>query len=76
MQRNLAAMTVTDIKHMAEREPFRPFAVRLSNGTEYRFETPRDFGAPRNYKMIFYFGKTKAVRIDTESIVEIIEDNS
>ena len=66
-------MKVDDIKSLAERTPFRPFAVRLSNGAQYSFSAPRDFGAPRNYHMIFYFGKSEAVRIDTDSIVEIIE---
>jgi len=37
------------------------------------FETPKDVGAPRSYSMIFYFGPTQAVRIDTDSIVEVIE---
>jgi hypothetical protein len=64
---------VTDIKKIAQRSPFRPFAVRLSNGAHYTFQEPRDFGAPRNFRMIFYFGKDEAVRIDTESIVEVLE---
>ena len=66
-------MKVDDIKSLAERTPFRPFAVRLNNGARYTFSEPRDFGAPRNFHMIFYFGKSEAVRIDTDSIVEIIE---
>lgn len=37
------------------------------------FNESREFGAPRNYHMIFYFGESEAVRIDTDSIVEIIE---
>jgi hypothetical protein len=61
-----------DIRHLVERQPFRPFGVRLSNGAEYINE-PRQFGAPENLRMIFFFCKDVAVRIDTENIVEIFE---
>jgi hypothetical protein len=67
-------MKVETIKHLVERAPFRPFAVRLSNGAQYSFHTPRNIGAPEDCSMIFYFGRTDAVRIDTDSIVEIIEE--
>ena len=66
-------MKVDDIKSLAERTPFRPFAVRLNNGTQYTFTKPGSIGAPEDYHMIFYFCKSEAVRIDTDSIVEIIE---
>jgi len=66
-------MQVQDIKEIAERQPFRPFSVRLSNGAQYTFHTLREFGAPADYHMIFFFGESQAVRIDTENIVEIIE---
>ena len=66
-------MKVEEIKSLAERQPFRPFLVRLNNGAQYIFNQPREFGAPRNYHMIFFFGEAEAVRIDTDSIVEIIE---
>ena len=66
-------MKVDDIKRLAERTPFRPFAVRLNNGVQYLFSKPRSIGAPEDYHMIFFFGETEAVRIDTDSIVEIIE---
>ena len=63
----------TSSQFHAERQPFRPFVVRLHNGAQYTFSEPRDSGALRNYRMIFFFGKSEAVRIDTDSIVEIIE---
>jgi hypothetical protein len=70
----LAAMKVADLKDMVEREPFRPFTVRLNNGAQYTFKTARNMGASMNYGMIFYFGEPRgAVRIDSDSIVEIIE---
>jgi len=62
-----------DIKGLAERHPFRPFVVRLFNGAQYSFKEAREFGAPKDYHMIFLFGETEAVRIDTGSIVEVIE---
>lgn len=58
---------------VAERLPFRPFAVRLNNGAQYTLNSPREFGAPKDYHMIFHFGESEAVRTDTDSIVEIIE---
>ncbi len=67
-------MKVDDLKDVVEREPFRPFTVRLSNGAQYTFNEPRDLGAARDYGMIFYFAQPRgAVRIDSENIVEIIE---
>ncbi len=32
----IVAMKVADIKDVAERQPFRPFSVRLNNGAQYR----------------------------------------
>jgi hypothetical protein len=68
-------MKVKDIKEFVERQPFRPFTVRLSNGAKYAFTEPRELGAPRSLRMIFYFGRDGgAIRIDTESIVEVFEN--
>jgi hypothetical protein len=47
--------------------------VRLNNGARYVFERSDDLGAPQDFRMIFYFGNNQAVRIDTDSIVEIME---
>ena len=67
-------MKVADLKEVVEREPFRPFTVRLNNGAQYTFKSPRFLGAAQDYGMIFYFGEPRgAVRIDRDSIVEIIE---
>ena len=66
-------MKQSEIKGLVERQPFRPFGVRLSNGAQYTFKEAREFGAPKDYHMIFFFGESEAVRIDTESIVEIFE---
>ena len=66
-------MKVEDIKSLVEQQPFRPFGVRLNNGAQYRFKEPGDVGAPRDYRMLMYLGENQMVRIDTDSIVEIIE---
>lgn len=66
-------MKVEEVKSLVERQPFRPFAVRLSNGAQYTFGNPRNIGAPEDCRMIFFLGKSEAVRIDPDSIVEIIE---
>ncbi len=65
-------MNTTAIKEVAERQPFQPFAVQLNNGVQYSFNEPRNFGAPKNYREIFYFGDSEWVLIDPESITEII----
>jgi hypothetical protein len=67
------AMKGADLKEVVEREPFRPFIVRLNNGARYTFKTARNIGASLDYGMIFSFGEPRgAVRIDSDSIVEII----
>jgi hypothetical protein len=66
-------MKVEEIRSLAERQPFRPFTLRLNNGAQYTFTKLRSFGAPEDYQMVFFFGQSEAVRIDTDSIVEIIE---
>ena len=66
-------MELNEIRELVERQPFRPFAVRLSNGAMYTFNEAREFGAPKDLQMIFFFGETSAVRIDTENIVEVFE---
>jgi hypothetical protein len=65
-------MNATALKEVAEGQPFRPFTVRLNNGAEYTFSEPRNFGAPEDYREIFYFGRSEWVLIDPESITEII----
>lgn len=67
-------MQVKDLKQVVERQAFRPFSLRLSNGARYSFNQPREIGAAQDYRMVFYFGPGGgAVRIDTENIVEVIE---
>ena len=61
-----------EIKSFVERQPFRPFAVRLNNGVQYAFNEPKNFGAPEDYHVIIFFGKSEWVLIDTESVAEII----
>ena len=63
-------MKVAEIKDLVERQPFRPFSVRLNNGARYTFNDSRSVGAPGDYHIIFYFGEKEAVLIDTDSIVE------
>lgn len=66
-------MRIAEIKGLVERQPFRPFAVRLNNGAQYAFREPRDVGATKDYHIIIFFGRSEAVRIDADRIVEIIE---
>jgi len=62
---------IASLKEVTERLPFRPFVVRLNNGAAYEFKEPRDFGAPRDYRHIVYFGEHESVLIDAESIAEV-----
>jgi len=65
-------MNAEIVKEVAETQPFRPFTVRLNNGKSYTFNEPRDFGAPKNYREIVFFGDANLVFIDLDSIAEII----
>lgn len=65
-------MKTEEIKEFVERIPFRPFAIRLSNGARYEIHSPRNIGAPGNYSVVFYFGPNSGwALLDTENIVEI-----
>lgn len=66
-------MKVADIKEFAEGQPFRPFVVRLNNGVQYSFGDPKNLGAPKDYRVIFYFGDSEWAMIDTDSIAEVIQ---
>jgi len=66
-------MKTVEIQNLIEREPFRPFSIRLSNGILYSFYQPREVGAPGDYHILVFFDQTRAIRIDTENIVKIIE---
>ena len=52
--------------------------MRLTNGASYTFNAPRDFGATKDFREIFYFTEPADddgagwVLIDTEKIVEIL----
>ncbi len=65
-------MKAADLKAVAEREPFHPFTVRLTNGAQYTFSHPRNFGAPKNYSVIFHFGNSQWVMVDRDTIAEVI----
>jgi hypothetical protein len=67
-------MNAMAIKDVVERRPFEPFTVRLNDGAQYTFKEPRDFGAPKNYREIVFFGDSELVLIDPESITEIIRN--
>ena len=66
-------MDPKEIQRVAERQPFRPFGVRLTNGAEYVFNEPRDFGAAKSYRTIFLFGGDDWVLIDRDNIAEIFD---
>ena len=64
-------MQSTELKKIAESQPFRPFGIRLSNGVQYFFNEPHQFGAPKDFREIFFFGENDWVLIDSENIVEV-----
>lgn len=67
-------MKVQKIQEVVEREPFQPFGVRLSNGAKFNFKTRRDLGATKDCLILYYFADSgHNVRIDADSIVEIVE---
>lgn len=67
-------MKVLELEKLVERDPFRPFSIRLNNGAKYDFKTRRDLGAAKDCHLLFYFADSgENVRIDADSIVEIFE---
>jgi hypothetical protein len=70
-------MKTTEIKPFVDRTPFRPFAVRLTNGARYEFRDSKSLGATRDGETLFFFGETGGfVLIDAENIVEIINEKA
>jgi hypothetical protein len=66
-------MKAAELKRLARRRPFRPFGVRLSNGARYFFRETGEFGAPKDFHVIFFFDQKDWALIDTENIVEILQ---
>jgi len=67
-------MKLQEVERIVDRELFRPFVIRLTNGAKYHFKTRRDLGASKDCQMLFYFSDAgDNVRIDANSIVEIFE---
>ena len=70
-------MKLTELQPIVERDPFRPFAIRLSNGATYAFLERRNLGVPAEIiDTLFYFGKIPGsprgwALIDVENIVEV-----
>ena len=65
-------MNATELQPILERQPFRPFGIRLTNGEKYQFLDPRDLGAPRKINhTIYYFAEDHAVLIDVDHITEV-----
>jgi hypothetical protein len=66
-------VNIEAFKVVAGRDPFRPFSIRLSDGAQYSFRDQREFGAPRDFHVICYFGENTVVLIDPDQIVEVID---
>lgn len=66
-------MKTAELRRIAQRRPSRPFAVCLSKGARYIFNDARNFGAPKDFHVIVFFGQKDIVVIDTENIVKVFE---
>ena len=66
-------MNPKEIKELARRKPFRPFHVRLNNGSSYEFAEEWQIGATGDGNILVHFDKDTAIRIDASAVVEIIE---
>ena len=65
-------MRVQALEKLAQREPFRPFSIRLNNGAKYHFKTRRDLGAAKDGHLLFYFADSgDVVFIDAASVAEV-----
>jgi len=43
-------MKIEKIREVLHAQPFGPFAIRLNNGAQYSFASPRQVGAPEDYR--------------------------
>jgi hypothetical protein len=67
-------MKLRELQPILDRDPFRPFGVRLSNGVSYMFLEPRNLGAPQKIRdTLFWFGTREWALIDVENITEVFE---
>jgi hypothetical protein len=65
------------LQQLIDRIPFRPFSLRLINGTRYDFQTLKDLGAPKKLGYtLFYFGEDDSALIDVENIEEILDETT
>jgi hypothetical protein len=65
-------MRVQKLEKLVERDPFRPFSIRLTNGAKYHFKTRRDLGAAKDGHLLFYFADSgDVVFIDADSVAEV-----
>jgi hypothetical protein len=65
-------MKTTDLRKLINRNPFRPFAVRIASGAVYKFTDREDVGATKDGSLIFHFGSDDWTEIETKSITQII----
>ena len=68
-------MKTVEIQTLIEREPFRPFSVRLSNGAPIHSTNAATWRTRKLSHTLIYFGETDFALIDIEHIVEIFETN-
>jgi len=65
-------MRVQELEKLVERDPFRPFSIRLTNGAKYHFKIRRDLGAAKDGHLLFYFADSgDVVFIDADSVAEV-----
>jgi len=65
-------MRVQELEKLVERDPFRPFSIRLNNGAKYHFKTRRDLGAAKDGHLLFYFADSgDVVFIDADCIAKV-----
>ena len=64
-------MKIAEVNELAEHKPFRPFTERLDNGAAYTFSESRNFGAPKNYAVVFHLGDTSWTMLDLDGIAEV-----
>jgi hypothetical protein len=62
-------MKTEELEKIINNSPFRPFALRVSSGTVYNIRTPRDIGAPKHCRTVFY---SNWATIDVDSITAIM----
>jgi hypothetical protein len=68
-------MTTSDVKKLAKRQPFRPFAVRTSDGATYEVSDPFRVNCPEDGRALYFFSPDGEVIIIDAAALTTVDDS-